>query len=171
MALKVEHTFDENTYRHYLNGFLSVLHCHHYLCLTSRMAEDFDDIGGRRILQETAEDTIRPLFDDYLEKNGITRIEERLMVCAEYYSVMGLGRMKLKAAELGGQVQLLRSHLDEGWINKWGKHDKHVNFFTCGFIAAIFAAGFKKPPRSYTVAENESIVTGSRTSLFMVNAV
>ncbi len=101
MALKVDFTFDEKSYRHYMNGFLSVLHCHHYLCLTTKLAKDFDDIGGVRILTETAEDTIRPLFDDYISKNGVESFKERIMMGMEYYAIMGLGGMKVSANEQG----------------------------------------------------------------------
>lgn len=144
MELKVDFTFDEKTYRHYMNGFLTVLHCHHYLCLTTKMAEDFSDLNGPGVLAETTEDTMRPLFDSYY-KNDTIDIQEKLFVAAEYYAVMGLGRMTVKAGETGGEVQLLHSHVDKGWLNKWGPHDKPVNHFTRGYIAALFAAAFNKP--------------------------
>ena len=53
MTLELKHTFDEKNYRHFLNGFNIVLHCHHYMSLTTKLAGDFDDIGGTRILAET----------------------------------------------------------------------------------------------------------------------
>jgi hypothetical protein len=168
MALNLEFTFDEKTYRHYLNGIMTVLHCHHYLCLTSKMAEDFADLEGPRILRETAEDTISPFFQRYYQQNEITKIEEKLLVGAEYYSVMGMGKMQIQASTTGGAVRLSRSHVDQGWIKKWGKHDKHINHFTCGFIAAIFAAAFSKPARSFKVTETGSIVTGGEQSEFAV---
>ncbi len=171
MAIKVDFTFDETNYRHYMNGFLTVLHCHHYLCLTTKMAEDFNDIGGRKVLMESAEDSIRPLLDDYFNRNNVLNIEEKLMVGAEYYAVMGLGKMKIKAGQQGGEVQLAKSHIDEGWLNKWGTHEAHINHFTCGFVASIFAAAFEKPARSYSVSERQSIVTGASFSHFNVTAV
>jgi hypothetical protein len=168
MTLKVDFTFDEKTYRHYMNGFLSVLHCHHYLCLTTKLAMDFDDLGGTRILQEVVEDTMRPLFDDYIQKNNVGSFEEKVSVGIEYYSVMGLGKMKVNANEQGGEVQLLRSHIDQGWLSKWGKSEAHVNYFTCGYIAAMFAAAADKPARSVSVTQNESIATGNESSLLTV---
>jgi hypothetical protein len=168
MALKVDFTFDEKTYRHYMNGFLSVLHCHHYLCLTTKLALDFDDLGGTRILKEVAEDTMRPLFDDYIRKNGVDSFAERILVGIEYYAVMGLGKMKVSANEQGGKVQLVRSHVDQGWLTKWGKSEAHVNYFTCGYIAAMFAAAVDKPARSVSVTETESIATGSDSSILQV---
>lgn len=168
MALKTEFTFDKNTYRHFMNGHMSVLHCHHYMTLTSKMAMDYNDLNGVRILIESTEDSMRPLFDDYIVKNGISDSTARLNVGAEYYPVMGMGLMQIKGDVNGGTVTLSRSHVDSGWIKKWGKHDKPVNYFTCGYIAAIFAASFNKPARSYEVVEIASIVKGDEQSRFTV---
>lgn len=168
MPLNLEFTFDEETYRHYLNGIMTVLHCHHYLCLTTKMAEDFDDIGGTRILCETAEDTIIPFFHRYYNDNNVVKIEDKLLVGAEYYSVMGMGKMQIQASNDGGTVTLSHSHVDQGWVKKWGVHDKHINHFTRGFIAAIFTTAFDKPARSFNVTEVDSIVTGGENSIFNV---
>ncbi len=171
MDLNVKFTFDENTYRHYMNGFLTVLHCHHYLCLTTKMAEEFKELGGIKILCESAEDSIRPILDDYFAKNGVVSIEEKFNVGTQYYSVMGMGKMKIKANQTGGSVLLPRSHLDQGWIKKWGKNETPVNYFTCGFIAAIFSAAFGRPSRTYEVTETEGIVQGFPASQFMVKSL
>lgn len=169
MDLKVDFTFDNKTYRHYMNGHPAVLHCHHYMSLTTKLAEDMNKIGGTQILREVAEDSVRPLFDDYLRQESVNDLEDRLQVGAEYYSVMGMGKMEVvEAGENGGEVHLTNSHVDEGWIKKWGKHDKAINHFTWGYISAMFAAAFNKPARSYQVRETASIVTGDPKSVFLV---
>lgn len=168
MALNIDFTFDDKTYRHYMNGFASVMHCHHYLCLTSKMALDFGDLNAAQILNEVTEDTMRPLFDEYINTNGIAETKDKLLVGMEYYSAMGLGKMKASIDSNGGEIQLMRSHVDQGWLKKWGKHPEHVNFFTCGYIAAMFAAATNKPARSFVVTETESIVSGSSVSKFQV---
>jgi len=168
MALKMEHTFSEDTYRHYIIGHNFVLHCHHYMTLTTKMAEDFVDVGGVQTLREATEDTIRPVLDDYFAKNGITAPEERLAVGAEHYAFMGMGLIEVAGTAGGGKVTLKHSHIDEGWVKKWGQHDKAVNPFTCVFVAAMFAAAFGKPARSYQVTESASIVTGAPESVLVV---
>ena len=67
MALNVAFSFDEKNYRHYTNGFLTVMHCHHYITLLSKLARDFDDFGGVQILRESVEDSVRPMIDDYCD--------------------------------------------------------------------------------------------------------
>jgi hypothetical protein len=166
--LNMKFTFDDKTYRHAMNGHESVLHCHHYMSLTTKLAEDFRDIGGVRILRESAEDSIRPLLDSYFKENSVTSPNDRLKVGAEYYSVMGLGLMDITGDEKSGKVTLKHSHVDEGWVKKWGKSDKFINHFTCGYVAAVFAATFGKPARSYQVEEESSIAAGDEVSVISV---
>jgi hypothetical protein len=168
MTLELKYTFDDDSYRHFLNGHEMVLHCHHYMTLTTKMAEDFADIGGPAVLQDVAEETIRPVLDSYIKEHAITDAEQRLAVGKEYYAVMGLGLMEVTGSAEGGEVRLPHSHLDEGWIKKWGQRDKPVNYFTRGYVAAMFAAAYERPPGSYEVTETASIVTGEETSILVV---
>jgi len=168
MPLRLEFKFDQNSYRHYLNGFLVVMHCHHYMTLLTKVAEEFDELGGTRILKESAEDAVRPMFDDYCEKHNIVNPSDRLNVGKEYYSVMGMGVMEVKGKYNGGEVTLARSHVDQGWIQKYGKREKVLNYWTSGYISAIFGSAFNKPPRSYESIELEGIVQGKETSKFLV---
>jgi predicted hydrocarbon binding protein len=138
------------------------------MSLTTKLAEDFADLGGVRVLREATEDSIRPVFDDYFAENGVSSAEDRLALCAEYFKVMGMGVMELSGDVDGGNVRLAHSHVDEGWIKKWKETDKPINHFTCGFIAAAFAASFDKPARSFDVTETSSIVMGAPESVFVV---
>jgi predicted hydrocarbon binding protein len=168
MELKVDFSFDDRTYRHYMNGFLSVLHCHHYLCLTTKMAIEYNGIGGLKILQESIEDAVRPMFEKYFEENGVQPADSRLEVGSKYYGVMGLGQMSVSGSAQGGEVTLSKSHIDQGWLKKWGSADKPVNYFTCGYISAMFGAAFEKPARSYQVVETESMAGGQKQCRFVV---
>ena len=58
--------------------------------------------------------------------------------------------------------------MDEGWIKKWGKRDKPVNFITQGYLCAAFAAVYNQPQGSYKVSETQSIVSGADKSVFSV---
>jgi len=168
MALQVNHTFDSITYRHSLNGHEFVRHCHHYMSLTTKLAEDFADLGGIGVLREATEDSMRPLFDSYFAEHGVNSPEDRLKICAEYYKMMGMGAMEISGDADGGEVTLAHSHVDEGWVKKWAKTDKPINHFTCGYVAAAFAAAFDKPVRSFEVTETSSIVMGAPESVLVV---
>jgi len=168
MTLNISHTFDEGNFRHYMNGFNVVLHCHHYMSLTTKLAIDFDDIGGTRILAESAEDSVLPILIDYIQKNKLNDPQERLRIGAEFYKEMGLGQMTVSGNVGQGQVKLDSSHVEKGWIAKWGKTDGPVNHFTRGYIAAVFEAAFDKPARSYDIKETKSIVTGAPATTFTI---
>lgn len=168
MQLELKHTFDEATYRHSLNGHVFVLHCHHYMGLTTRLSEQFADLGAPRVLREATEDSFRPVLESTFAQHGATAPADRLDLARQLYAALGLGRMQLSGTDAGGSATLGRSHVDEGWIAKWGKHDKPINHFTCGYLAAAFAAAFGKPARSYQVTESASIVMGAPESVLAV---
>ncbi len=167
MGLKIDFSFDSDTYRHFINGHNAVMHCHHYMSLTTQLVEQFADAGGREILASCAEDSIRPLLDEYYEKNSITDLSTRLQVGSEFYSFLGLGKMAVRDLGNGaGEALLTRSHVDEGWVQKFGPSDRPINHFTCGFVAAVFAAAHSKPAQSIAVVEQESMATGAPQGRF-----
>lgn len=168
MSLNLDFTLDNQTFRHYLNGYPVVMHSHHYLALITKLVEDMSDIGAPQILTDTVEETMRAIFDDYIVKNKLTSPQDKCNVGREYFSVFGLGKMIVSGNENGGEVRLTHSHIDEGWVKKWDKHNKPVNHFTCGYIAAMFGAAFDKPLKSYIVTEVNSIAVGDTESKFNV---
>lgn len=170
MPLKLDFTFDDKNYRHFLNGHAVVMHSHHYLALITKLAEDLGDIGGPQILADTVEDTMLAMFLDYFQQNGISSAEEKAQICIEYFSTFGLGKMTINPKGDGGEAELSRSHIDEGWLLKWGNHQKPINHLTRGYVAAAFAAIFDRPARSFSVTETAGMVTGEDQSVFVAQA-
>jgi len=168
MPLQMEHTFDKNTYRHMYNGHIMVMHCHHYMCLLTRLAMEHGEVNATDILASSAEDAIRPVLEECVRRAGAAGTQEILSIGRELYHYMGMGLMSLSGTDGGGEASLVRSHLDQGWIKKYGKATIPVNFFTRGFIAAIFGVAFQKPPRAFKVEETQSIARGDATSTFTV---
>lgn len=168
MPLKLDFTLAPDTYRHSLNGHPVVMHSHHYLTLVTKLAEDLDDVGGPQILADAVEDAMRVMFDDYFQKNGISDIQEKQEICTGYFSAFGLGKITISGSAQSGEACLLRSHIDEGWLMKWGEYHKPINHFTRGYVAAVFGALFERPARSYKVTELQGMVTGEQQSVFTV---
>ena len=168
MALQLDFTMDNNTFRHYLNGHCVVMHSHHYLALITSLMEELSRIDGPQILADVVEESMRELFDSYISNHGLSSPQERGNVGREYYSVLGLGKLVISGDENGGEVRISHSHIDEGWVRKWGRHDKPVNHFTRGYIAAMFAAAFDKPAGSYNVSEVAGIAAGAAEGRFAV---
>jgi hypothetical protein len=165
----LDHKFDPKTCRHTLNGAVSVLHCHHYADLYSQLANDCGMLDGKKLLAECAEDCFMDILASYYSEYGVTDIDEKIAIAEQYYAATGLGQMKvLNAGPESGEVELIHSHVDEGWMKKWGKYEKPVNFITCGYIAGIFNAIFDLPTRTFSVTEEASIVAGAERSQFKV---
>ncbi len=167
--LELDHSFDPIQKRHYINGDCVVLHCHHFTALYTQLADDAKDFQGEKLLRETTEDSFYPILVNYFKKHSITTISDRISIAEQYYSAVGFGKMNIVGlGNFAGNVTLEHSHIDEGWMKKWGKNNKPINFITQGFIAAAFSAVNDKPTRSYNVQEVQSIVCGAKESLFKV---
>src|ERR1700690_2424099 len=115
--LILDHEFDPLHKRHYLNGQLTVLHCHHFTTLYTQLA-----IDSRRtaLLAEVAEDCFVDVLKGYFKSHSLGNIADRVSIACQYYAAVGLG--KLAVTCLGadaGEVVLERSHIDEGWLKKW----------------------------------------------------
>jgi hypothetical protein len=168
---QIEHHFDPKTCRHSLNGQNVALHCHHYTSLYTQLAEDCGMFDAKTLLAESAEEAFCDLLKDYYLKHNITCVQERILLAEQCYAAVGLGEMKVVfAGPDSGEVELLHSHVDDGWIKKWGHREKPVNFITRGYIAGAFSAVFDHHRRSFTVKETASIVSGAPKSRFTVIA-
>lgn len=162
----LNHKFDPVRNRHYLNGMVSVLHCHHYSTLYTQLALDAKETD---LLACVSEETFYKVLKNYFQDNHVTDLEQKIELACQYYAAVGLGKMEVVfAGDFSGEVKLVESHLDKGWIKKWGTYDRPVNFISAGFIAGMFAACFDKTPGSYTANERESIAMGAEKSVFSV---
>lgn len=165
--LEIARKFDAERCRHYVNEQNYVLHCHHYSALFTQLAMDAQEIWNTTVLlRESARDSFKPVFEDYFKNGG--SLEEKVSIAEQYYAFCGLGKMKIEClGEDSGEVVLETSHIDQGWLKKWGQNDVPVNFITSGFLLAFFESVY---PGSinYEVREEESIVCGSKQSRFVI---
>jgi hypothetical protein len=170
--LQYDHRFDKQKCRHAINGLTSVLHCHHFATLTTQVANDCGLLDGKKLLAECAEDTFYLLLTRYYRDHSITGMAERVEIAEQYFSAMGLGKLKVKyAGPYSGEVVLEHSHVDEGWLQKWGPADKPVNHIGCGYVTALFSAVYDRPRREFLAVEQQSIVRGADVSIITVTDV
>lgn len=164
--LVLDKKFDPMQKRHYLNGDLVVLHCHHYSTLYSQLAID---AGETQVLESVAEDSFYKILRNYYEAHNICSIEEKVDIACQYYAAVGLGKMQVNfVGDHSGEVELLVSHVDKGWKKKWGAYDRPVNYIGAGYINGMFAAITGNPKGTFKSMEVKSIVKGDSTSLFKV---
>lgn len=162
--LQIEHRFDTQTKRHFLNGVQTVYHCHHYTTLYTQIAID---AGETTLLMETAEDAFYPIFKDLFARNAATDLAHRVELARQYYSAIGLGVLEIGfLGNDSAQIVSPHSHLEQGWIKKWGKYDKAVNYIGAGYVSAMLAAVLNQPLRSFVTSEVSSIVMGDEKTIF-----
>ncbi|MCL1917727.1 MAG: hypothetical protein FWG14_05360 [Peptococcaceae bacterium] len=168
-TLQMRHTFDRERCRHEINGLTSVLHCHHFASLTTQLANDCQLLDAKKLLAHCAEDTFYLVLTDYYRKNNIMGLEKRFRVGEQYFAEVGLGKLAVTyAGPYSGEVVLEHSHIDEGWVKKWGVTDKAVNHIGCGYVCALFAAAYDRNRREFTAFELQSIARGAAKSVIRV---
>lgn len=168
--LKLDHKFDANRKRHYINNALTVLHCHHYATLFTQLALDARElVDGTQILKQTTEDIFFKLLSDYYKNNGVADPQKRLEIAVQMFSTIGMGKMAVVSGDVnGGAVDIPHPHVDEGWLKKWGQHKEPVNYIGSGYLSGMFSAAFDKPTGTYKVTETQSKVMGAGKSHFKV---
>lgn len=160
--------FDNKRCRHIADGLTLVLHCHHFASLTTQLANDCALLDAKKLLADCAEDTFYNVLTNYYHKNNVTGLSDRIEAAESYFSECGLGKIKVTyAGSCVGEVEFKHSHVDEGWIKKWGVSNKPVNHIGCGYVSALMSAVFDKPKRTYTAYESQSIVCGADVSIII----
>lgn len=163
--------FDPKSCRHIIDGNTAVMHCHHYATLYAQLAMDCSMLDAKTLLAECAEEAWEEFLANYFEDAGIESLAERFVIAEQTFAAAGLGKLKVVFAGTdSGEVVLEHSHVDEGWIKKWGQHQEPVNYIAAGFIAGMFDAVFDCPLKSFKVTETQSIVSGACCSRFVVVA-
>jgi len=167
---KPEQTFDRANMRHHFEGYTSVLHCHHYATLYTQLAMDASNLNGTALLAQSAADSFHAPLAKYLKKHRVHDVAERIAIAEQYYSFMGLGTVRFECTPHNAEVTMTHSHVDEGWVKKFGKSKVRVNYIGEGYIKAACAAIFDLPDtRGIQVTERQSIATGARESKFSAN--
>lgn len=167
-ACQFNQQFDLNTMQQYVNFEPSVMHCHHYATLFTKLALDTLDLGGPSQLAYAMEDSFYLIFKKYFIAQHITTQMEKKEIIEQYFGLVGLGELSITITADGGQAEMRHSHVDEGWVKKWGKHDQPVNFMGQGFLMAAFDVLTDRKLRSFTVKETQSIVKGDQLSRFVI---
>jgi predicted hydrocarbon binding protein len=165
--LDINHQYDQRQNRHYINDICTVVHCHHYAVLCTQLADDAKDFEGERLMREAAEDTFYYLLKDYFEQKGLETLSQRISIAEQYWQALGMGLIRFKGVGKYAVTAVMEySHIDDGWLRKWGGREKPVNFITAGYVAATASLFTGRPTKSFEVNEVQSLVRGDEISKF-----
>ncbi|MBD3404296.1 hypothetical protein GF420_15510 [candidate division GN15 bacterium] len=165
-----EHRFDSETMRHFVNDVPTVLHCHHYATLFTQLATDAEQLGGPAHLVEAAAEAFYRVLSEYLESHEVHERADRIAVVEQYFAFAGLGTIRFEIGPRTASMVLPHSHIDEGWIERWGVRDKRVNYIGEGYVKAAIAAVLDLADWHHVaVEETASIVCGASASTFVAS--
>jgi len=160
--LQVKIRIDPKTKRHYFNDEVVVVHCHHYSTLYTQLALD---AGETQLLQDVSEDMFFSVLSDYFNKNPTPELKDRIELATQLYGSMGLGSLEVRyLGQDSAGIILHRAHVDKGWMRKWGKSEKPVNFIGAGCIAGFLSAVLELPVRTFDVRQTKAIAMGDEYS-------
>lgn len=168
LECKFDQRFDPNKCLQYVNNETSVLHCHHYSALYTKLALDTHYLGGPALLFESMEESAYLTLTKYYVVENIQSKDDRRAIAEQYFALTGLGMLSLSLSPQGGRATMKHSHVDEGWIKKWKKESSPVNYIGQGYIAAAFSAINDLSIGAYHVLETRSIVKGDSVSEFEI---
>lgn len=160
-----------NKYGHYISNENYTLTCDNFTTLFTQIAIDSDEFWNTtELLKSSAESTFSYEFKALFKNKKSPSLKEKLKIAENYYSYMGLGKMKiLKAGKKYGEIILETSYIDQGWLKKKGKASNPINFITSGYISALFSTVFKVDTKRLEIAEVESIACGDIQSKFLIS--
>ena len=161
-------TFDPKRKLQYINDDPSVMHCHHYSTLFTKLAIDFKHINATDKLRDSMEEAYYLVLKKAIIVKDIKNKEDKKDLIEKHFQLAGLGDLEITLQGYNGTARMTHSHMDEGWILKWGKSDIPVNYIGQGYLLAAFNILFDKEIGSYKVEEKQSIVSGYPYSFFEI---
>lgn len=169
VELVVDQKFDPKSCRHSINGEVQVLHCHHYATLYCQLADDAKMFDGKALLRKAAEMAFLPMLKQLMVDAGASLLQEKIAIAEAYWKFVGMGMVRFeRVGAMSAAASMSKSHVDEGWIKKWGKREAPVNFIGQGYLLGAMAAIFDLPLGSFMVQEIKSIVSGADASQFSI---
>ena len=168
MECKFNQQFDSKKKYQYVNNEPSVLHCHHYSVLFTKLALDTKSLNGPELLIQSMEESTYLILKKYFITENIVSLKDKISMAEEYFRLMGLGKLKLKLNEYGASATMPHAHIDEGWLKKFGKQNFPVNFIGHGYLAGALSAINGKKINRYKIKETKSIVRGDTQSEFVI---
>ncbi len=169
VKFQADQRFDDQKMRHYVNEACSVLHCHHYATLFTQLACDAQNLNGTTLLAAAMAETVAPILNDYYKKHDISAVEDRIAVAEQYWTFVGMGQVSFECSDGSAYITMKHSHVDEGWIKKWGVRSERVNFIGEGYVQASIGAIYGCDWKTVQARETQSIVSGASETRFDVN--
>jgi hypothetical protein len=137
-----DYPFDEEHNYLEIGGEAMIFHCHHYIANLQRTILDAEYIDGSRFLIGSAADA---LFCQLSNLCSGLNIDESKKMAEDIYKCFGYGLIDLSCMDENGcELKTTKSFFSKTWLMKFGESKKPVDYYTSGFLAAVYAVIYKK---------------------------
>jgi hypothetical protein len=158
--------FDEQHNCLFVAGEAMVFHCHHYLTNLQRTILDADYIDSSKFLIGSAADAVYNQMQNLCD--GLNENESKQMA-EEMYKCFGYGLIDLSSMDENGcEIQTTKSFFSKTWHLKFGKSKKPVDYYTSGFLAAVYAVIYNKELKDIYADQTTCISCEDEYNTFVV---
>ncbi len=153
-----DYKFDQEHNYLEIGGEAMIFHCHHYITNLQRTILDADYIDSRLFLIGSAVDSI---YHQLTNLCAGLNIEDSKIMAQDIYKTFGYGIIDLSCMDENGcELKTLKSFFSKTWEMKFGKSDKPVDYYTTGFLTAVYAVIYKKDLKSITAKQTTCMACG-----------
>jgi hypothetical protein len=150
-----------------VGGEAMVLHCHHYNCFLQRSIQDADYIDSAPVLVGAAAEVAFAQLTSLLSQTA--DVPSRKATVEALYRACGLGLVDLGAlTDRGGEVRTPSTHYSIGWMDKFGRSQAPVAFFSTGFLAGALAVIYGLPLADVQARQTACRSTGADADVFVL---
>ncbi|MFA6143928.1 MAG: hypothetical protein WCW84_06400 [Sulfurimonas sp.] len=135
-SFDVEHNYIE------VAGEAMIFHCHHYMNYLQRSILDAEYIESHLFLIGAAADSV---YNQLATLCVGLDIESSKRLAEQMYKTFGYGLIDLSTMDENGiELQTDKSFFSQTWQMKFGASKKPVDYYTTGYLAAVYAVLYNK---------------------------
>lgn len=169
LSLKID--FDEEKRLINISGTLMAIHCHHFNTNLFQSLEDAGYVDGLKIVQGAAEKIALQQLTSIYKQHNASAWNDKMDLAKQIFIKFGFGTINLETLGEDGIGECISpiSHLVKGWLSKFGKREKPLCYFTCGFIAGALEAATGTGLGTFNVSESQCMSMGESECKFEVS--
>lgn len=153
-----DYAFDVEHGALYIGDEAMVFHCHHYMNYLLRSILDADYIDSPRFIIGAAADAVYHQLTHLCRDKDST---QSLQIAQEIYQNFGFGLLDLSSMNQQGiELQTTHSFFSKSWVMKFGPADRPIDFYTSGFLAAVYAYVYEIPLEHIHAEQTHCMASG-----------
>ena len=163
-----DYAFDEDHNFLEVAGEAMIFHCHHYLANLLKTILDADYIDSRPFLVGSAADAVYNQLSCLCD--GLDETESKKMA-EDVYKCFGYGLINLSGMDENGvDLTTSKSFFSKTWQIKFEKSAKPIDYYTVGFLAAVYAVIYGKSLAEIDAEQTRCMACGDDLNRFSIRS-